>query len=97
MLGHVRYVSQVVLDSPFRLEVGAGVYRLLQLGRESFTTRELQGVLDAPLDHDNNAGRQLKRLAEADLVESVSGGLWHPAESPFWSLCDTWLRDLLGE
>jgi hypothetical protein len=93
MLEEARRLSGVVFVAPYRLEVAAAIHRM-QL--ETFKTSELQGILDPPLDHDNNAGRQLKRLEEAGLVESVDK-LWHPKESPFWAHCDKWLRHLLGE
>ena len=91
MVASARELSKVVFGSPFRLEIAAGIHRIR---KAPFTTAELQAVLDDPLDRDNNAGRQLKRLAEANLVDNV-GQLWSPQESALWEFCDNWLDHLL--
>ena len=60
----------------------------------TFTTAELQALLDEPLDSDNNAGRNLKKMEEAGLVDRV-GDLWHRHDSPLWAFCDAWLTQLM--
>ena len=90
MLGEVRKISDHVFGAPFRLEIAAGIHRLQS---ETFTTAELQAQLDAPLDKDNNAGRNLKRLEDAGLLDHV-GALWHRLSSPLWEFCDAWYVEL---
>lgn len=91
-IAEVRRLSEVVFGAEFRLEIGAAIDRL---GREAFTTAELQAVCQAPLDHSNNVGRNLKKFAEARLVTYVNG-LWHRAESPLWTFCRQWEGSLVA-
>jgi hypothetical protein len=52
--------------------------------------------LEYPLDNNNNAGRNLKKLVETGLIVEV-GGLWHRRQSVFWQLCASWYEKLLGQ
>jgi len=93
MLAEVRKTSEAVFGAPYRLEVIAAVGRLT---RDAFTTRELQALLEPPLDSDMNAGRTLKKLEEAGLV-AKTGALWHRRESPLWEFGSLWFDTLLAD
>ena len=91
MLQDVRRVSRGVFDATYRLEIIAGVYRIK---KDDFTTRDLLDALEHPLDNDNNAGRNLKKLAQAGLLGHETD-LWHREPSTLWRFCGALYRELV--
>ena len=93
MLADARTVSERVFNAPYRLEISAAIHRI---GDGPFTTAEIQALLAEPLDRDNNAGRNLKKLVEAGLLIQVDK-LWQRRACPLWEFCETWLTELVGQ